>query len=360
VAIEIMWRAASANRAGRASPASLATGLSSLRLVAFVALVAAAVVLFGAIVGDARAGRQDRHPRVVLVASGCNSNDFICHSFVAALRKTRVSGQVISLDPREDRVGTLSLLAQQGYDLVIVDFASVDALEIVAARFPKTRFALFDAPLDVLRGHPRNVAAIVHLPNEAAYLAGWLAARLEQSRTGKDVVGVVGGLRITSVMDFVLGFRAGARAADPGITVLEGYSRDFSDANKCEAIARSQIARGAGTVFDVAGTCGLGALHAAKVAGVWGIGVDTDQSSLGPHILTSVVKGYRAGFETLLEQVRNGRIQTGRTTVLTLRNNGAYLGRISSKVPAALIAELARVRRRILTGAIHVPSAEAR
>ena len=113
-------------------------------------------------------------------------------------------------------------------------------------------------------------------------------------------------------------------------------------------------------MFNVAGACGLGTLQAAKEDGVWGIGVDTDQSRLGSHILTSVIKGYEAGFERLLEQVRTGRIQTGRTTVLTLRDNGTSLGRISPKVPPALIAELARVRRRILSGAIHVPSADQR
>jgi basic membrane protein A and related proteins len=355
LAIESMTRAAPAHRAERPSPARLPPGQAPLRLAA---LLAAAVAVFGGVTGPARAGNG--HPRVILVSSGCNSADFVCHPFVAALRKTGVSGQVISPDMREDRVGTLSLLAQQGYDLVIVDFSNLDALEVVAPRFPKVHFALFDAPLDVLRGHPRNVEAIVHEPSGAAYLAGWLAARLERRRPGRDVVGVVGGLKIPSVSTFVVGFRAGARAADPGITVLEQYSNDFTDANKCEAIAHSQIQRGAGTVFNVAGACGLGTLQAAKADGAWGIGVDTDQSSLGPHILTSVIKGYEAGFERLLEQVRDGKLTLGRTTVLTLRDKGSSLGRISPKVPAALIAELARVRRRILSGAIRVPSADPR
>ena len=48
--------------------------------------------------------------------------------------------------------------------------------------------------------------------------------RLEQRRPGRDVVGVVGGLR------------------SAGVAVLTGYSNDFADPNKCEAIA-SQIAR---------------------------------------------------------------------------------------------------------------------
>jgi basic membrane protein A and related proteins len=157
------------------------------------------------------------------------------------------------------------------------------------------------------------------------------------------------------VNDFIVGFRAGARSADPGIEVLTGYSDDFLDANKCEAIARSQIARGAGTVFNVAGLCGLGTLRAAKDAGVWGIGVDTDQSFLGAHILTSVLKNYDAAFLELMRQVRSGRIRTDRTTVLTLRQGGAGLGRVSPKVPASLRAELVRLRQRIVAGEIATP-----
>jgi basic membrane protein A len=257
----------------------------------------------------------------------------------------------------EDPVGTLSLLAGAGYDLVIVAITQLDALSIVAPRFPKTRFALIDAPLSWVRGSSRNIEAVMHEPNEAAYLAGWLAARMEQRRPGKDVVGAVGGVEMPQVNDFIVGFRAGARAADPGIEVLTGYSHDFVDPNKCEAVAQSQIARGAGTIFNVAGLCGQGTLQAAKANGVWGIGVDADQSNLGTFILTSVVKKYDAGLAMLFRQARDGTIRTGVTTVLGLRQGGAGLGRISPKVPASLRAELERVRARIIAGAIHVPLA---
>jgi basic membrane protein A len=252
----------------------------------------------------------------------------------------------------------LSLLAERGPALLIVDPSFGANLALVARRFPKVHFALFDAPRTLIPGLPANVQAVLHLPSEAAYLAGWLAARLEQRRPGRDAVAAVGGAKIPSVVDFIIGFRAGARRADPGIRVLVGYSHDFTDPNTCEAVARDLIARGAGTVFNVAGGCGLGALEAAGKAGVWGIGVDTDQSSLGPHILTSVVKRYDAGFGRLLAQVESGRWRTGTTTlVLTLPNGGAELGRISPRVPKALRRELERVRRRIVDGEIRVPHA---
>ena len=86
----------------------------------------------------------------------------------------------------------------------------------VAPRFPNTRFALFDAPLASWTAGPGNVAAMLIRPHEAAYLAGWLAARLERARRGPDVVGVVGGEPIPPVQEFVIGYRAGARRASPG------------------------------------------------------------------------------------------------------------------------------------------------
>jgi basic membrane protein A len=323
-----------------------------------VSLLVALAALFGALAMTVRADAQQvRRAQVVMVAEGCAPANFDCVQFARALRRSGVSARIISPDVREDLVGTLSLLARQDYALIIVSVCCIDALSVVAAKYPKARFAILDTPLDAIRGRPRNVEAIVNQPNEAAYLAGWLAARLERLRPGKDVLGVVGGVSIPSVDDFVFGFRAGARAADPGITVYTDYSNDFVDPTKCEVIARSQIERGAGAVFNVAGACGLGTLRAAKAAGVWGIGVDVDQSFLGPHILTSVTKGYEAGYAELLRQVRAGKIRAGRTTVLTMRDGGAGLGRISPKVPTALRAQLARVRQRLLSGQIRVPVA---
>jgi hypothetical protein len=45
----------------------------------------------------------------------------------------------------------------------------------------------------------------------------------------------------------------------------------------------------------------------------------------------------------------------GRTTVLGLRRGGTELGRISRRVPARVLADLAAVRRGIVRGAIRVP-----
>jgi len=323
---------------------------SRLALVTLAALAVAVTTCAAGAGAGPRTMQADR-PDVVFMTSDCTASNFLCPAFARAVKRTGARARIISPDGREDLVGTLSLLARQGHDLVMVDFTFVDALAEAAPRFPRTRFGLVDAPLAIVDGAPENVAAAVTRPNEASYLAGWLAARLERSRRGPDVVGVVGGEAIPPVQDFVIGFRAGARAGSPRVRVLTGYSNDFTDPTKCAAVARRQIARGAGAVFDVAGGCGPGTLAAAKAAGVWAIGVDEDRFRLGPHILTSVVKRYDREMALLIR----GGAPAGRTTVLGLRRGGTELGRISPRVPARVLAELAAVRRRIVTGDIRVP-----
>lgn len=333
------------------------------RLVSTTFVVVASVALSGS-AADARSESGDAtKPRVVFVHErgfGCRTafERLLCDGFVAAVKRTGVEGRIINPTLRENSVDTLTVLARQRYDLVIVfGFGYYEALGQVARAQPKARFAIMDAPLANIPGRQRNVEGVVFRTSEAAYLAGWLAASLERRRPGPDVLGVVAGVKLPSVDDYVLGFRAGALRASPRAKVFVEYSNDFADATKCGAIARRQIARGAGVVFNVASDCGFGTLEAAKEAGIWGVGVDTDQAFLGPHILTSVVKQYGAGFLRLLRQVRAGRIPTGRDTVLTLGDAAVGLGKISGRVPRSLRLELDRLERRVARGEIRVPGA---
>ena len=166
-------------------------GPGSTRLLAVLVLA-----LAGTLALSLRADAVQGHPRVVLVSENCSQANFICPPFLQALRRTGVSGKIISPDEREDPVASLSLLARQGYDLIVVDLFWQAALAVVAPRFPKARFAILDVPLAEVRGQPKNVQAIVFRTNEAAYLAGWLAGTNGDSagRAGTSL-GVVGGDR---------------------------------------------------------------------------------------------------------------------------------------------------------------------
>ena len=275
--------------------------------------------------------------------------------FLHAVKRLGLKGRVIDVTPFQNPGPAMAAFARQRYDLVY-DAApyNVEVVTKVAKRFPKVRFLVPDVHL--FPGAPRNVQTFLLQIEQAGYLAGYLAGLMEKRRPGRDVVGSVGGMPIVQVDPFIAGYQAGARKADPGITTLNGYSHDFAGPAKCRTIAVAQIARGAGAIFDVAGTCGLGALDAAKAKHVWGIGVDSDQSFLGPHILTSAVKRYGVPIYTLLRALKNGTFPTAGPTVFGVKENGVGLGRISPKVPRAFVRELEDIRRKIAAGSIVVPT----
>jgi len=327
--------------------------MSRPRRIVALSLVVLGLSMGGPLLPSPSAGAEP--PSVVLVTKDCANANFICPGFRRAAKRTGTRARIISPDPREDIVGTFTLLARQGHDLVIGDPDLAMELDEAARRSPDARFAVFDLPLPLAEGRSANVAAIELRAREAAYLAGWLATRMERLRRGPDVIGVVGGYPIPPVDEFIVGYRAGAHRASPAVRVLTDYSSSFTDPTECGVLARRQIARGAGTVFDVAGGCGPGTLSAARDAGAWAIGVDLERSGLGSHILTSVVKRYDRGFALLMRQARGRRLPAGRSIVFGLHRGGSELGRISRRVPARVLVELAAVRREIVSGRIRVP-----
>jgi basic membrane protein A len=139
------------------------------------------------------------------------------------------------------------------------------------------------------------------------------------------------------------------------VKTLNGYSSDWDDQAKCKELALNQIQAGAKVVFQVAGGCGLGALDAARERKVWGIGVDADQSFLGPHVLTSAQKRVDEGVFRTIKSVQDGTWHGGRNLVFGLAQDGVALGTISKKVPQADLDDLDQVKQKIASGEIQVP-----
>jgi basic membrane protein A len=105
-------------------------------------------------------------------------------------------------------------------------------------------------------------------------------------------------------------------------------------------------------VFQVAGGCGLGALSAARDKSVWGIGVDADQSFLGPHVLTSALKGVDQAVFLTIKAVEDDEWQGGGNAVFGLDQRGVGLGIVSPKASKEDVAKVEKVERRIQRGEI--------
>ena len=274
-----------------------------------------------------------------------------------AVRELGIRGRALTPAPKEGYAPSISLLARQKYDLVIgATFFAAPAIDRVAIGFPETRFAIIDFAHDDLAHRPQNVVGLVFREEQAGYLAGHLAALVLTLSPGEEVISSVGGQRVPSVERWIAGYQAGARGANPRVTTLNSYTDDFHDPVKARSVALSQIAKGSRVVFQVAGPCGLGALAAASERGIWGIGVDVDQSHLGRHILTSAVKRLDVAVFDTIERLTRGTLETGSTSRFSLRNRGVGLGAISAAVPPSLKAEIEDVTAEIVAGKIAIAS----
>jgi basic membrane protein A and related proteins len=273
--------------------------------------------------------------------------------FIRGVKAHKLDGRVLQAAPNQDPTGPLRLFGRQRYDLVIMGVPDPEALLAVAAEYPDTKFMIADFAVPPPR--PKNVLGTIFRAGEAGYLAGYMAALMEKRRPGRDVIGAVAGYRFPGVDRWIVGYRLGAKKADPGIQVLTTYTNNFVNPSKCKTVALGQIAKGAGVLLNVAGGCGYGTLAAAKEKGVWGVGVDVDQSFLGRHILTSAVIRLDVAVEDALAGISNGTLKTGTDTVFDLRNGGVKLGKISPAVPASVRRRVDAIRRQIIAGKIKVP-----
>ncbi|BES69499.1 hypothetical protein RE428_05170 [Marinobacter nanhaiticus D15-8W] len=195
----------------------------------------------------------------------------------------------------------LEALARAGRDPILTPGPHTrEIVEAVAGRYPDITFITIDYTLDL-----PNVRSIMFRENEAAFLAGILAAM--RSETGR--LGFIGGMDLPAIRSFADGFIAGARSAKPDIEFERRFLSDtsprpFDDREAGHAAASQLLAGGSDIIFAAAGASGDGALAAINQAGALAVGVDSNQNGLYPGtVLTSVMKNLdRAVYVALVSE----------------------------------------------------------
>jgi basic membrane protein A len=334
---------------------------------ALLALTALAAVLVASIGAAVRGGAAWAAPQATFKAclvtdiGGLNDKSFNHLAYVGLTRaqtKLNVQTRVIQSKSPQDYIPNLSTCARQGYGVTIaVGFLMTDAMDAVATRFPKSKFAIVDVNISDLKHHPKNVQGLLFREQEAGYLVGYLAAAVQLRFHMGQAVGAVGGIKIPPVDRYIAGYVAGAKKANPKVKFFNAYSQDFVDQAKCKEAALDEIAKGATVIFQVAGQCGLGALDAAKEKQLYGIGVDADQGFLGQHVLTSALKKVDVAVYSAIAAAKVGKLNTNTNAIFTVKNGGIGTGRIATRVPKDLIAQLNSIRNKIRDGVIkNIPS----
>ncbi len=246
--------------------------------------------------------------------------------------------------------------AAEACDIVFaVGWQFVQALPEAAEGYPDTKFVWIDNALE--GDGMANVMSVVYAQNQGSFLVGYIAGKL--SKTG--VVGAVGGQDSATINDFMVGYEAGAKYANPDIKVDTRYANGFEDPASGKECALALYDAGCDIVFAVAGKTGEGVFEAAKDTGNYAIGVDSDQKYINPDvIICSMVKEVGKSVVDIVENL-DERFQPA--TVWTADMATGYIDvgygddTMTQQVSDELKAEVKALQEKIISGEITVPTA---
>ncbi len=247
----------------------------------------------------------------------------------------------------------LTSAAEAGYDIVFAlhDYFG-DPMIDVADFFPDTTFVLVDSAITA--GLP-NMLSVVMEPQEGTYLAGIAAAYATKTKH----VGFIGGLDHPFIIQFLAGFEAGLHSVDPSIDISVAFSGVFDDPVKGREMALSMIDKGVDVIMHAADYTGVGVLNAAAERGVWGIGVDMDQSDVAPgSVLISALKDARGAVHDVVRSLVQGDFEPGVLVYDT--EHGADLVAIPTDLPfyaenPQALEAIEAARAQIESGQVSVP-----
>lgn len=342
-------------------------------LLAIFSLLLAACGSTGGSTGGSSGGGSTSKPtlKVALVTDigGLNDNGFNHLSYLGYKKAEQQYGfkeKVIQTTSQNDYVGNLTQAAQVADVVFAVGFLMQQPLDQVAKQFPNKKFAIIDGCTTDAKGNCdtlSNVAPLFFKEQEAGCLVGAIAGQMEldgkakvSKLLGANTILAVGGLDIPPVDHYIAGYKFCAQKVDPSVKVLVNFSQSFTDTAKCKDIANSRInGDKADIVFQVAGGCGVGSLDAANSKGVYGIGVDADQSSLFPSVITSALKRVDVAVYDTIKSAQDGNY-TNNPPPFDLTHDGVGYAPLSKDVPSDAKAKADDFANQIKSGSLTPPT----
>lgn len=286
-----------------------------------------------------------------------------------AMSSLGIEGKVLESKAETDYAPNINSLINQKCDIIItVGFLLGDATKAAAEANPDVKFSIVDYAYDPV---VPNVLGQVYATDEAAFLAGYLAAGV--TKTGK--VGTFGGINIPTVTTFMDGFHRGVQYYNQqkgtDVQVLgwdpatkEGlFTNNFESLSDGREFAKNLNDEGVDIVLPVAGPVGLGSSALAMELGADKlkiIGVDVDWFETVPEhrpvLLTSILKHMDITTFEVIKQAMEGTFKGG-VVVGTLATDGVGIAPfhdLDAEVSAELKSELEAIRKGIVDGSISV------
>ncbi|WP_300366827.1 BMP family ABC transporter substrate-binding protein [Brachyspira sp.] len=179
----------------------------------------------------------------------------------------------------------------------------------------------------------KNVYSALYAEEQAGFLAGYAIVK-----EGYTNLGVMGGIAVPPVIRFGYGFIQGAEYAAEEIGLEVGtikinytYVGNFNATPENQTLATSWYQSGVQVIFAPAGGAGNSAMSAAEQNNGWVIGVDIDQSSESPTVITSAMKMLGESVYNAIDNFYNNRFPGGQSVILDAKVNGIGLPMKTSK-----------------------------
>ena len=232
--------------------------------------------------------------------------------------------QYIETADAKDYSKNINTFADENYDVIVtVGFILREATRAAAELHPDLKFIGVDQDQSEQPGGIlENVAGLVFPEDQAGFLVGALAAMMSETH---KVGAVCASDEIPPVWRLGEGYKAGAAYVDEmnstKTDVLVMYHSDvsfettFIDPKWGETSANAMMKEGVDVLFGCGGVTGNGGIIAAARAGIYVIGVDSDQyltlPEAAPRILSSAMKLITPGVFELLKSAREGNFPSG-------------------------------------------------
>lgn len=262
------------------------------------AAVVASVVLFD--------GAQAAEKAAMLLPGSVNDQSWNAIGF-AGLNKLKDGGYDTAYSENvspADQIETMKDYASRGFSPVIGHSGRfLSAAQRVGPDFDKTWFIVASAA----QGAGKNVAALDYNNIHIGYLMGVLAAKL--SKTGK--LGVVSGLEgLPNTVQYVGGFRQGAKATKPDVEVKVIYIKDMEDAALSKEAALSLISGGADFVYGKLNAAQMGLIQAAKEKNVFTTGRSYGHVAAAPeNVVTATIENWPVMYAAAAKAIKDGTIK---------------------------------------------------
>lgn len=301
---------------------------------------------------------SDKPTVAIVLGEGSINDQSFNQSTWEGLKKAKedfgVNIKYLESQQDSDYVSNVESFVDQEADLIVgVGFQLKDTIEEMAKSYPNQQFAILDETYDKV---PSNVTTVTFKEQEGAYLAGYLAGKVSETKN----VGFIGGIEASpAIQKYHYGFKAGSESVD-GVKVNSQYANTFSDAAKGKAIANQMISSGSDVVFAAAGATGVGSIEACKENNKKAIGVDIDQSYIAPEtVISSAIKKMNVASYDLAKMLVEGKLTGGQSLVYGIKENGIGLSENTSKnVSKEIMDEINIISDKIVNGEIKVPATE--